>query len=79
MSNKSQDNDMDRYFNDPDYRHQKSGTQKKNSQSQNGSYFGDKASSRTLKWAATTIGIVLIAALGFFIYLITGTPFGRAA
>ncbi len=68
MSNSNYDNDMDRYFNDPNYRRKKAN--ERNGNGENGKFF----SSKLLKWAGIAAGIVVLFITGFTIYLYQGLP-----
>lgn len=73
MSNSDYGSDMDRYFNDPDYRkkksHERNGDTHKNSSSDN-----NGISKKLLRWAGTAAGIIILAATGFTLYLYQGIP-----
>lgn len=76
MSNSDFDNEMDRYFNDPDYRRnkakEKNGGDKPDS---GGSFFNWSAHQNQIyKWIGITFGVLVIAITGFTIYLMQGLP-----
>jgi len=76
MSNSDFDNDMDRYFNDPEYRRQKANEnnhkyQKTDSNTSKGNPRGRK---ELFKWIGIVAGILIIFATGFTIYLFQGLP-----
>jgi len=74
MSNSDYDNDMDRYFNDPEYRRQKANEQNGNGDKEsNGSSF-DSNQKPLLKWAAIAAGVLIIGLTGFGLYLMQGLP-----
>lgn len=76
MSNSDFDNDMDRYFNDPEYRRQKANENNhKNGETTpanaKGNFFNRK---ELLKWIGIVAGVLIIFATGFTIYLFQGLP-----
>lgn len=73
MSSSDFDNEMDRYFNDPEYRRQKAS--KNNSKSIIDTFFSwTKKQQKLLKTAGIAFGIFIIAFTGFTIYLMQGLP-----
>lgn len=73
MSNSDNGNDMDRYFNDPDYRRQKA--QEQNGDSTEDTYKNSNTRFDHLKkWSAGAIGIIIFATTGFTLYLFQGLP-----
>ncbi|PAU92876.1 hypothetical protein CK503_14410 [Aliifodinibius salipaludis] len=73
MSNSDYDNDMDRYFNDPNYRRKKA--QSKNDDNNNSSSSENNGiSKKLLRWAGVAAGIIVLVATGFTIYLAQGLP-----
>lgn len=77
MSNSDFDNEMDRYFNDPEYRHQKAQEGDKEGNSGSNRYFFaglDIDFSNPYKWIGIGGGILVIFFTGFLIYLFTGLP-----
>ena len=80
MSDSPQNDDMDRYFNDPDYRRkikeERNGNSGTNTgkTSGSGSYFQNLWQKDLYKYSAISIGGLMVLALGFLIYLSTGLP-----
>lgn len=65
------DNDMDRYFNDPEYRRQKASENNENGSSDSG---WSNFKKQTFQWIAILLGILVISLTGFTIYLMQGLP-----
>lgn len=77
MSNSDFDNEMDRYFNDPEYRRQKAnGGDKEGGSGFSWNIFSHwKDNSKDLyNWAGIVGGILIIFLTGFLIYLFSGLP-----
>jgi penicillin-binding protein 1A len=77
MSNSNFDNDMDRYFNDPEYRRQKASEKNNTSTNSNSSgWFSewDNQKKKILKWTGIVSSIAILAITGFTIYLFQGLP-----
>jgi len=73
MSNSDHDGDMDRYFNDPDYRKKKA--QERNGDNNNSSSSDNNGiSKKLLRWAGAAAGVIILAATGFTLYLYQGIP-----
>jgi penicillin-binding protein 1A len=74
MSNSEYDNNMDRYFNDPEYRRQEA--KKRNGKDKKPSNSGQSGGSNSniLKWSAIGAGIFIIFLTGFGLYLMQGLP-----
>lgn len=73
MSNSDFDDDMDRYFNDPEYRRNKAN--QKNGGSDHSNRSSWKANRKKLfRWAGIAAGILIIGLTGFTIYLFQGLP-----
>ena len=73
MSNSDYDSDMDRYFNDPNYRRKKA--QSKNGDNNNSSSSENNGiSKKLLRWAGVAAGIIVLVVTGFTIYLAQGLP-----
>ena len=74
MSNSDFDNEMDRYFNDPDYRRQKAeeNSSDKNNSTRFNSPFSNITSS--YQWAGIIGGGLLIICIIFMLYLLSGMP-----
>ena len=73
MSNSDFDDDMDRYFNDPEYRRKKAN--KKNGSSDHSNLSAWQANKKKLfRWAGIAAGILIIGLTGFTIYLFQGLP-----
>lgn len=79
MSNSENDNNMDRYFNDPEYRRKKIDAQKKNAGKKSGSRFNQARDwyndqTEIIRYGIITAAVILIFLAGFFIYLYQGLP-----
>lgn len=79
MSNSEDNNDMGRYFNDPEYRRKKIESQKEISNKNESSRFErtkDWYQNQTeiVKYGAAAAAVILIFLIGFFIYLWQGLP-----
>lgn len=81
MSNSDKPNDMDRYFNDPEYRRNKAEARKNGDNTNtSGSTKFDKAKkwyrnqTDIFKYGAAAAGIILLLVVIFFIYLYQGLP-----
>lgn len=75
MSNSDFDNEMDRYFNDPEYRRQKATNDKGNDSKSSFPWVGwSKSKQDIFKWSAIVSGIFIIALTGFTLYLMQGLP-----
>ncbi|SHF87708.1 penicillin-binding protein 1A [Fodinibius roseus] len=79
MSNSDFDNEMDRYFNDPEYRRKKANGGDKNND--NDSIFNwnilsswKHAGNDLYKWGGIAGGLLIILFTGFLIYLFSGLP-----
>jgi penicillin-binding protein 1A len=73
MSNSNYDGDMDRYFNDPDYRRKKAKKHNGNSGSSS-STDENRIGKKILKWTGIVAGILILGITGFIVYLFQGTP-----
>ncbi len=65
---------MDRYFNDPEYRRQKANEQNGNAEKKNTGSGWSQTKKSIFKWAAITIGVLIIGFTGFTLYLMQGLP-----
>lgn len=78
MSNdeKSNSNEMDRYFNDPEYRRKQAEKNADNQQKPKGSPSTDNSEKRKfwIKWGSISLGAVVLAGVIFVIYLMQGLP-----
>ncbi|SMO42197.1 penicillin-binding protein 1A [Fodinibius sediminis] len=77
MSNSDFDNEMDRYFNDPEYRRQKAnGGDEEQKSPFNWDLFAGKNyhMDEIYKWSGIAGGILIILFTGFLIYLFSGLP-----
>lgn len=77
MSNSDFDNEMDRYFNDPEYRRQKAnGGDNEDGSGFNWNIFSDwnYDSKNLYNWIGIVGGILIIFLTGFLIYLFSGLP-----
>src|SRR5699024_5782436 len=78
MSNSEYDNEMDRYFNDPEYRRQKANKEKKSQQASkepnNYSLTNMNKRSNLYRWIGIIGGICVILLGGFVLYLYSGMP-----
>lgn len=75
MSNSNKDNDMDRYFSDPEYRRKKIKAQKKSGDTrfdQARNWYNDQG--EIIKYGIIAGAFILIFLVGFFIYLYQGLP-----
>lgn len=79
MSNSENDNNMDRYFNDPEYRRKKIDAQKNNTDKKNDSrldqardWYNDQT--EIIQYGIITAAVILLFLVGFFIYLYQGLP-----
>ncbi len=73
MSNSDFDHDMDRYFNDPEYRRKKANEKNGNSKDSESSQW-QKNKKKLFKWAGIAASILIIGLTGFTIYLFQGLP-----
>jgi len=73
MSNSDYDNEIDRYFNDPEYRREKA-KEKNNKKENSSSAFSKSEKKKLYKWGGITAGVLLLAIVGFVIYLFQGLP-----
>jgi len=74
MSNSDYDNEMDRYFNDPEYRREKASQKNGNSNHENTDSGWSKTKKKIYKWTAIAAGILIIGLTGFTLYLVQGLP-----
>lgn len=74
MSNSDFDNEMDRYFNDPEYRRKKAGGNDKPNSKKNSKRSAGLNKKQIFKWTGITLGILLLALAGFIFYLFQGLP-----
>ncbi|MGD8426086.1 MAG: transglycosylase domain-containing protein [Balneolaceae bacterium] len=73
MSNSDFDNEMDRYFNDPEYRRKKA--QEKNHKPKEPSFtISDQYKKKLYKWGGLTVAVIALAIISFVIYLFQGLP-----
>ncbi|MGM0545689.1 MAG: penicillin-binding protein 1A [Bacteroidota bacterium] len=68
MSNSNYDNDMDRYFNDPNYRRKKANERNGNGNGQTFTF------SKIWRWIGIAAGIIILLITGFTIFLVQGLP-----
>lgn len=76
MSNSDFDNDMDRYFNDPEYRRKKINERNQNTENQSSGRFSDWRNRKKefYKWVGIAAGVLILGILGFVFYLLMGLP-----
>jgi len=72
MSNSDFDNEMDRYFNDPEYRRKKANEQ--NSNDTSSSTISELKKKELYKWGGIAAGVIVLAITGFIFYLFQGLP-----
>lgn len=73
MSNSDFENDRDRYFNDPEYRRQRTNQRKKQS-GDSGDMLWQENKKKLYKWAGIAVGILILMITGFTLYLFQGLP-----
>lgn len=74
MSNSDFDNEMDRYFNDPDYRRQKAEENNHDEESTSRSSWSLSNINGPYQWAAAIGGALIILCIIFMLYLLSGMP-----
>jgi penicillin-binding protein 1A len=74
MSNSDFDNDMDRYFNDPEYRRKKADEQNGKSDDILGFFSRNLQKKKIVEWFGIIAGVLILILTGFTIYLFQGLP-----
>ncbi|NGP86925.1 penicillin-binding protein 1A [Fodinibius halophilus] len=74
MSNSDYENEMDRYFNDPEYRRKKSQKGNDDSKKEEASWIWGQTKNNILKWTGIVVGVFIIGFTGFTLYLMQGLP-----